>query len=1295
MEKLLDRINTEDFSTTIVLGGPGFGKSSLLGVLGHSLVEQDYTLLAIKADYLSNQVKTLDDLQKDDQLRLSMNPIEAVKAVANKERVILLIDQLDAISELLDRNPERLKVLLTLIQSLTKTPNVHIIASCREFEFHHGSQFTRLEGFEQLYLSLPTWETIAAILEQAGHAPNSIGESLQELLRNPLHLKLFLEVAKPGEVFDSSQKLLNKLWDVRISQLPKAEKAREFLEKLAKQMQKEEVLWLPPSVADDYLEIYRALEQEGILITNPDNFTLGFCHQTYYDHTLARAFVCETQSLTDFVLERQDGLFVRPALLRSLNYLRGMAPNQYERELKKLFASSIRTHIRSLLIEFMGSQSQPNSVEKQLLIPLLNSETDGIKVLDAMNGSHGWFAHLRHRQEFTQWLEKLPEKAIYCRSLLFIATQFASEEVWYLLEEYWLDNPEYDALSLWIIREIYEWTPERVCLTQKAIQRSNLDWYEVKFIAERVAETLPELAPRILLAHLNWRLEQATEKHNQAIAELSAEPDEATSSFRAYKSIRLEPIRNLLENDHDFYELETFAETLPEYFLKTIWPWFTNLSEQIANENDSLETRYRDSHLSFYRGDIIKALQVAIAELANQDLTEFLNFFNQNVSIEKSDLLLVHRLLAQGLEKIASQAPQNVLVYLIGDSRRLSLGDGLKSYHRESKQLIAAVCPYLSPQDRQQIEQIIYQFNYYNLSPELSAEDRPHFIRSNREHRLELLLAFPDEYLSHQGKKIKEEELRAFPWVVERTKEGYNLTRPTIIGPRMTVDEMKYASDKELLNLFNELSDTTDEANIHQKKSIDLARSGGVREQTSVYGKLVKDDHERFLRMLPHFKPQRHEHYAGAAIRELAQTNFSAQSLIGIIKNLDRQGFNSEQFQDDAASALEDIAKSNKGLPQSVLSLLINWLSTHTKPKLENYQSKNQDHSHNNSIIFRFSNSHYLTNGRAAIVRAITSGYLQQNPPDLVNWASFIQSQIGIEKHPSVWIDIVTNMPLLLNGDRVKATRLFDLVIRNCPEVLSSEWSLCFISRTIGWFEPKETVHAWLEMFLQENSSFHYQAYGELLFIYNFHYQDEWSEDRIKEHLDRLDNEAILCGFAHASCHLWSDRICRKIATRILCSLATYSSPFIENTLTHFFRLNRDHFQLNREMRELIEAFCDRPTILVKAAYDLIEIIELENIIDTEPKLIIQICQSLLKQAQLEPKNYNLAHVADSFTTFAIQLHRQADYKEIGLQMFEKLLTLNLMETKVALETLDRKPTRFYISSRKRLRRQRTPRGKV
>jgi nucleoside phosphorylase len=97
LQQLTDRIETETSSTTIVLGSPGCGKSALMATLGHWAVEQKYVLLGIQAGSLNNTVNTIEDLQHD--IEISKHPKEAVKAIANTEKVILLIDQLDALSE--------------------------------------------------------------------------------------------------------------------------------------------------------------------------------------------------------------------------------------------------------------------------------------------------------------------------------------------------------------------------------------------------------------------------------------------------------------------------------------------------------------------------------------------------------------------------------------------------------------------------------------------------------------------------------------------------------------------------------------------------------------------------------------------------------------------------------------------------------------------------------------------------------------------------------------------------------------------------------------------------------------------------------------------------------------------------------------------------------------------------------------------------------------------------------------------------------------------------------------------
>lgn len=1129
------------------------------------------------------------------------------------------------------------------------------------------------------------------------------------------------------------------MWETRILNQPNASKYIVFLEQITQRMTQEEVLWVPTAVADSFLEVYQALVQAGILMASQDNSTFGFCHQTYYDHTLARAFARGSQSLVDLVLERQDGLFVRPILLRGLNYLRGTAPKQYAKQLQLLLHNAeaknfplknkivklafknlthlsgkirvwalivlrslqlicVRTHIYSLLIEFVGSQPNPEPIEAELLIPLLNLDTEAPKVLNAMIGSPGWFRILRDRPEFRKWLEKPLTEASYCLPILIAATSFATDNVWNLIEEYWLNDNDtaYDTLSMQIILNLQQWNPERVWQTQQIIRRCNLDMYSVSAIAEKVAETLPQLAPRIIRAHLDYRLEQAIAESNKPIPELAADADDGQRYIHSSKYNPINYFKKLLESGSDFDDIDTLAKANPKYFLDAIWSWFTDVTNRIIDRKILRINRYSEDYinsLDFDTSEIIQAVLSAILELANQDKQSFLIFVKQN---ELSELLLVHRLLARGLAQIAIQEPQAVLDYLLGDSRRLNLGYMRNSY-KETKKLILAVCPCLQPQEIARIQQAIRVYNHYPIESEQPADLRFRFVKYNRQHRLKLLLAFPEEYLSAEAKRWQDEEKRAFPLVVNEKDDDYP-TIAQLVGSPMNVEEMNRASDQQLLNLFDELADITEED--YWKRQRDLSRAGGASSQAYEFGKLVKDDPERFLRILPQLQPQRHESYIGNAIRELAESDFPANNLIELVVNLEQRGFVSEAFRSDTASALDKIAERNQGLPQSVLCLLENWLSAHSQPDLAHHQSEEQrSHQLNSPIIFGFGGSHFLPSGRGSIVRAIAAGYLEQNPPDLQNWARVIKSRLEIEPHPAVWVDTLTDMAPLLNGDRTQATQLFDAVIRNCPDVLQYRWALYFLSRTVGWFESKETVQGWLEMLWGDGSSFCRQAYGELLFIHYFQYQDEWSVAKIDHHLANQNDEAVLCGLAHVASHLWIQRRCRTKAAEILYNLAPSNIEAIQSIVASIFFQSREHFELDSGMRLLIQAVCKNKQLLLKAASDIIDIIETNNFVNTEPQLVSEICQTLLSKLDKEPYNTTrpLVFAAESLTTLAIQLHRhrQDKYRKVGLKIFEQLLNLNLTETRSALEMLDRKPNRlsFYQAPRRRRRRRQIPPG--
>jgi hypothetical protein len=135
--------------------------------------------------------------------------------------------------------------------------------------------------------------------------------------------------------------------------------------------------------------------------------------------------------------------------------------------------------------------------------------------------------------------------------------------------------------------------------------------------------------------------------------------------------------------------------------------------------------------------------------------------------------------------------------------------------------------------------------------------------------------------------------------------------------------------------------------------------------------------------------------------------------------------------------------------------------------------------------------------------------------------------------------------------------------------------------------------------------------------------------------------------------------------------------------------VNQEEFALNPFMRQLIEAVRAAPLVLHDAALNLVE--ALEPYTGTEPELVSGICQDILQTGG--PRIANpaspLALLAATLTNIALTLHRQNAYREIGLALFEQLLSFNVREARYALDMLDRRPVQENAPERRRRRRKR------
>jgi energy-coupling factor transporter ATP-binding protein EcfA2 len=237
LESLSTELNSKESSCAVLLGAPGSGKSALLAQLGKKLQAEDHLLLAIKADLLPRDLDSLFAL--DEFLGLASSLTGSIKEIASQKAVFLLIDQLDALGSLMDLHTQRLDIILRVVNALNGIKNVHILISCREFDFQYDARFKTLKAQRHI-LADPPWEIVQRLLESQGISTVGWPAEIRETMRTPQHLSFFLENFfhdPKAAVFSNYQAMLDEVFTRRVLRVQSlGPKAVEACEKIASAM---------------------------------------------------------------------------------------------------------------------------------------------------------------------------------------------------------------------------------------------------------------------------------------------------------------------------------------------------------------------------------------------------------------------------------------------------------------------------------------------------------------------------------------------------------------------------------------------------------------------------------------------------------------------------------------------------------------------------------------------------------------------------------------------------------------------------------------------------------------------------------------------------------------------------------------------------------------------------------------------------------------------------------------------------------------------------------------------------
>ncbi|MDB5284449.1 MAG: hypothetical protein JWO06_3524, partial [Bacteroidota bacterium] len=287
-------INEKDKPIALLAGDAGVGKTVVLKAVYQKLLELDIPVLGLKADKL--YAGDIEELEKQLDFRESI--VDMVKTLRNEhEKVVILVDQIDALSQSLSSDRKFLNAYNLLIQKLAAIQGVRIIISVRSFDLRYDPHLKTLKKNKTFELVPLTDQELKTALSNLAIPFNKLNLRLYNTLKVPHHLYVFCQVYNSSLSLDGIQELqdlYDELWKQKVLSLPHVLKINstecvQLIYDIADRMNKAEQITVHRKSFEEKYDVVDYLISNNILTS--DGNELQFFHQTFYDYSYARHFV--------------------------------------------------------------------------------------------------------------------------------------------------------------------------------------------------------------------------------------------------------------------------------------------------------------------------------------------------------------------------------------------------------------------------------------------------------------------------------------------------------------------------------------------------------------------------------------------------------------------------------------------------------------------------------------------------------------------------------------------------------------------------------------------------------------------------------------------------------------------------------------------------------------------------------------------------------------------------------------------------------------------------------------------
>ncbi|UOR15826.1 AAA family ATPase [Qipengyuania aquimaris] len=1249
-EKLLERIRSDPNGITLLVGEAGTGKSALLATLFDQLETQGILLFGIKADQIPASVSNMNDISK--ALGIEDRPEDCILALAAQAPVVLLVDQLDAVSAIMDHQTQRMNLLLRLIIKVRAwaakdEKRVHVVVSSRPFEARHDPRFGQLKA-ETVELDFLPQEAVDEFLEAINVPVAELSNELRKSLCRPFALRLFTDLALRGETIKelTGSELLER-W-LATAKLGEGEEAREtirFLETLAKDMVGTESLWRPADRFDlDFRDAVRRAEACGLIVRRGDR--LGFSHQAWLDDFQAKTFRTG-QDLAEFTLEKQDSLFVRTTVLRALQRMRTVDRAAYERACNALLANAkTRRHIRHLLAEVFGSASDPDSIEIGW-IPKWVREDPSLAARALGQVAGNWGAWRESLNSLLPDIMSCPMLEWHAVILLSAEAEMDSANTAFLVLKHWQEE-KFDLRAIDVIQrsgELSHGLEKRALLS---IERSIVDPFVIGQLLEKLHER---------------------DNHEMAASFLVAWARSLPS----------------LERDRGaIFDLETIVEEAPIAYLTSLLPWFLEVLDQGLSDGDEAGNTFRRSRgLPFdwayldRGGNLFGALRAALRKAMVEDPQEAWKILQAAV---KTDIDQAQELVAEGLMAAGEKMAAETANFLLDDPRRLCISevhvDGIDNIGRtihgwHSRQLAKVVGDCCDNETVEMLRDAIEAYNRFD-GKELKKSGIEYARKAlswNEDTRLGLLSGLSGRTLTKIRKRQVED------WLKQQTPikgEPNTIGMANSVGSPMSVDAMSKASNDAIQGMLDKLDD-----NSRDESEQRLWRgTGGVSELAWAFGEFAKKHPDRAISLATSkLKQGRHEIVAGRMVGALSENDqVDPKRILDIVLEFSERGFTHPQWRSGAAHALRNIASRSLGLPNQALTLVESWIEDNpeviVRQVAERLQAEKWEAERKVQIgsaekekcepfLFGHRDSiSSLPSGNFTFLSTLFAGIANRAEPDWNLWLGILERHLRRAEDPQIWSAVLAHHGRALRHcDRENVNQLIAALLEKHKAAFEVA-GLAPLLWTLRFTLDRELLIELLEGWLASEDLELKQAAAEFVCGAILVDPDQSDVQKVFAAIAEPD-EAVERGALLTAGTAWNERN-KDIRARAHALLLDAISEANENAAAAIARMfhRRRSLRSDQVTAELLRAVGQNPKVLrASLGYSLYRALEGLLLFPDWSEIVIELCERAFDALAEEVANQQLGHSATELVGLSIALQRvEGDIRSRAMDLYEKLL---------------------------------------